>query len=123
MDSEESIIVTHDIMDNIEKDFKDEMGINLVIHMDPIDTRDESTQELKEQAFQILQKIDPILTFHDFRVVRGETHTNVLFDVVVPVKYEKTDSELKKIIGEEFKKYDSKINVVLEIDKNYNGGK
>jgi cation diffusion facilitator family transporter len=123
VDSEESIIVTHDIMDNIEKDFKDEMGINLVIHMDPIDTRDESTQELKEQAFQILQKIDPILTFHDFRVVRGETHTNVLFDVVVPVKYEKTDSELKKIIGEEFKKYDSKINVVLEIDKNYNGDK
>ena len=123
VDSEESIIVTHDIMDNIEKDFKEEMGINLVIHMDPIDTRDESTQELKEQAFQILQKIDPILTFHDFRVVRGETHTNVLFDVVVPVKYEKTDSELKKIIGEEFKKYDSKINVVLEIDKNYNGGK
>ena len=123
VDSEESIIVTHDIMDNIEKDFKEEMGINLVIHMDPIDTRDESTQELKEQAFQILQKIDPILTFHDFRVVRGETHTNVLFDVVVPVKYEKTDSELKKIIGEEFKMYDSKINVVLEIDKNYNGGK
>lgn len=123
VDSEESIIVTHDIMDNIEKDFKEEMGINLVIHMDPIDTRDESTQELKEQAFQILQKIDPILTFHDFRVVRGETHTNVLFDVVVPVKYGKTDSELKKIIGEEFKMYDSKINVVLEIDKNYNGGK
>ena len=123
VDSEESIIVTHDIMDNIEKDFKEDMGINLVIHMDPIDTRDESTQELKEQAFQILQKIDPILTFHDFRVVRGETHTNVLFDVVVPIKYEKTDSELKKIIGEEFKMYDSKINVVLEIDKNYNGGK
>ena len=48
---------------------------------------------------------------------------NVLFDVVVPVKYGKTDSELKKIIGEEFKMYDSKINVVLEIDKNYNGGK
>ena len=91
--------------------------------MDPIDTKDESTQELKEQAFKILQEIDSILTFHDFRVVRGETHTNVLFDVVVPIKYNKTDKELKKIIGEEFKKYDNKINVVLEIDRNYNGGK
>lgn len=123
VDSEESILVTHDVMDNIEHDFKEEMGINLVIHMDPIDTKDESTQELREEAFKILQKIDPILTFHDFRIVRGETHTNVLFDVVVPIKYGKTDSELKKIIGEEFKMYDSKINVVLEIDKNYNGGK
>lgn len=123
VDSEESILVTHDVMDNIEHDFKEEMGINLVIHMDPIDTKDESTQELREEAFKILQKIDPILTFHDFRIVRGETHTNVLFDVVVPIKYNKSDSELKKLIGDMFREYDSKINVVLEIDKNYNGGK
>ena len=122
VDSEESIIVTHDIMDNIEQDFKNQMNINLVIHMDPIDTKDENTKELKEQAFRILQTIDPNLTFHDFRVVRGETHTNVLFDVVVPVRYNITDGELKKIIAGEFKEFDNKINVVLEIDKNYNGG-
>ena len=121
VDSEESIIVTHDIMDNIEQDFKNQMNINLVIHMDPIDTKDENTKELKDQAFRILQTIDPNLTFHDFRVVRGETHTNVLFDVVVPIRYNISDNELKKIISSEFKEYDSKINVVLEIDKNYNG--
>ena len=62
VDSEESIIVTHDIMDNIEQDFKNEMNINLVIHMDPIDTKDENTLELKEQAFKILNEIDPLLT-------------------------------------------------------------
>ena len=103
VDSEESIIVTHDIMDNIEQDFKNEMNINLVIHMDPIDTKDENTLELKEQAFKILNEIDPLLTFHDFRVVRGETHTNVLFDVVVPIRYGTSDSELKKIIASKFK--------------------
>ena len=123
VDSEESILVTHDQMDNIEQDFREEMGINLVIHMDPIDTQDEIVQELKEEAFHILQKIDKNLNFHDFRIVKGETHTNVLFDVVVPIRYEKTDKELKELISSAFKEYDNKINTVLVIDHDYNGGK
>ena len=109
--------------DNIENDFRENLGINLVIHMDPIDTKDENTQELREEAFRILQSIDTKLNFHDFRVVKGETHTNVLFDVLVPVRYNKTDKELKTLIDQKFKEYDPKINTVLVIDHDYNGTK
>lgn len=123
VDSEENILVVHDEIDNIEQDFRENMGINLVIHMDPIDTKDENTQELREEAFHILQSIDPVLNFHDFRVVKGETHTNVLFDVLVPVRYKMTDKELKTLIDKKFKEYNSKINTVLVIDHDYNGSK
>lgn len=123
VDAEESILVTHDQIDNIEQDFREKLGINLVIHMDPIDTKDESTQELKEEAFRILQSIDMVLNFHDFRIVKGETHTNVLFDVVAPMRYKMSDKELKELISKEFKKYDNKINTVIVIDHDYNGGK
>ena len=115
--------MVHDEIDNIEQDFRENMGINLVIHMDPIDTKDENTQELREEAFHILQSIDPVLNFHDFRVVKGETHTNVLFDVLVPVRYKMTDKELKTLIDKKFKEYNSKINTVLVIDHDYNGSK
>lgn len=123
VDAEESILVTHDQIDNIEQDFREKLGINLVIHMDPIDTKDESTQELKEEAFRILQSIDIVLSFHDFRVVKGETHINVLFDVVTPMRYKMSDKELKELISKEFKKYNNKINTVIVIDHDYNGGK
>lgn len=123
VDSEENILVVHDQIDNIENDFRENLGINLVIHMDPIDTKDENTQELREEAFRILQSIDTELNFHDFRVVKGETHTNVLFDVLVPVRYKISDKDLKELINKKFKDYDSKINTVLVIDHDYNGGK
>lgn len=123
VDAKESISVTHDQIDNIEQDFREELGINLVIHMDPIDTTDESTQELREEAFRILQSIDTVLNFHDFRIVKGETHTNVLFDVVAPIRYKLSDKELKERISKEFKKFDEKINTIIVIDHDYNGGK
>ncbi len=122
VDSEGNILLIHDCIDNIEQDFREELGINLVIHMDPIDTKDENTQELREEAFRILQRIDPILKYHDFRVVKGNTHTNVLFDVLAPIRYNMTDKELKELIDKEFKKYDDKINTVLVIDRDYSGG-
>lgn len=123
VDCEENILVVHDQIDNIEHDFRENLGINLVIHMDPIDTKDENTQELKEEAFRIIQSIDPKLNFHDFRVVIGETHTNVLFDVLVPVRYPMADKDLKNLIDKKFKEYNPKINTVLVIDHDYNGGK
>lgn len=123
VDSCENILVIHDQIDNIESDFRENLGINLVIHMDPIDTKDENTQELREETFRILQSIDTKLNFHDFRVVTGETHTNVLFDVLVPIRYHIDDKDLKKLIDQKFKEYNPKINTVLVIDHDYNGGK
>ena len=79
-----NMLTSHDLIDNIERDFKEELGIETVIHIDPIITDDPYVNELKEQALRILRKIDMRITVHDFRVVTGPTHTNIIFDAVLP---------------------------------------
>lgn len=113
------IMLSHDIIDNIEKDFREELQIDLVIHMDPIDTTDELTLDLKAKTKELLKEIDPILSIHDFRVVHGVTHTNLLFDVVIPSKYKFTKAELKNLIKEKVKAFDDKLEVVIQVDQQY----
>ena len=90
MDVEQS----HEIIDRIERDAAKELGIFLVIHMDPVATDDEPTNRLREQVREMLTGISPEITMHDFRVVWGKTHSNVLFDVCVPFGFRYTDSAL-----------------------------
>ena len=78
------IIKAHDLMDNIEKDFKDELDIDLTVHMDPIVVGDKKIDELHGKVVNAIKKLDKDLTIHDFRVVEGISHTNILFDCVVP---------------------------------------
>ncbi len=78
------ILVSHDIIDNIEREVGHEMNLNLVIHMDPVVTDDERLNQLHAQVQQIVAGIDSNLSMHDFRAVFGPTHTNLVFDVVVP---------------------------------------
>ena len=79
-----NMLTSHDLIDNIERDFKEELGIETVIHIDPIITDDPYVNELRVQAVKILKKIDARLTLHDFRAVTGPTHTNIIFDAVLP---------------------------------------
>ena len=96
------IFELHDEIDNAEFELRDVIGCEPTIHMDPIDVNNEHLAELKEAVAKIIKEYDEVLTFHDFRMVPGETHTNLIFDVVVPAKYKKTNSqvneELKEII-------------------------
>lgn len=117
--SSADIMYSHDIIDNIERDFRRDVNIDLVIHMDPIDTTDPRTLELKEVVNQILADYDVNLTMHDFRVVHGVTHTNVLFDVVIPIKYSHSPQEVRESISEMIKKYDNKLQAVIQIDQMY----
>ncbi len=94
------IMAAHDMIDNIEKDIREEMRCLAIIHMDPVDTRDELTNETKEKVRELVRIIDGRLTIHDFRMVSGPTHTNVIFDVVVPFDLRMTDDEVKARIGE-----------------------
>lgn len=121
VDSTVDINVSHDIIDNIEHDFLQNDNINLVIHMDPIDLHNEETRVLKEKTFEILLNIDENLKFHDFRIVKGPTHTNIIFDVVVPIKFHMDSNRLKEIITNEFKKIDEKYNTVITIDQDLIG--
>jgi cation diffusion facilitator family transporter len=120
MDARINVLICHEIMDTIERDFANKFNIHLVVHLDPTVLDCEETNHLKELVRDILHDIDPIITFHDFRVVFGEKSKNVLFDVVVPPKYKYTDFELTEIIK-------NRINVagngnlyaVIVIDKSY----
>ena len=120
VDSQVDVLVSHDMIDNIEQEFRDEK-INLVIHMDPIDTTDQETVELRKKIGEIVHSIDENLNYHDFRMVKGFTHTNLIFDVVVPNKFKLTNEQLLNEIVVRVKEIDEKYNVVITFDNNYIG--
>lgn len=113
------ILESHDIIDNIERDFREQLNIDLVIHMDPIDITDQKTMEIKKVVMDIVTEYDSVLTIHDFRVVHGQTHTNVLFDVNVPIKFKATKAEIREYLTQKIKEYDEKLNPVIQIDQLY----
>lgn len=117
VDANVDITISHDIIDNIEHDFMDKLNINLVVHMDPVDLRCEETRQLKAITNDILGDISVDLRFHDFRIVKGPTHTNVIFDVVVPIGFRMKNDELKSLIDSKFKDIDKKYNTVITVDQ------
>ena len=120
MDAKIDVLVCHDIMDQIERDFKSELNIHLVVHLDPTILDSPEINELKEMVNDIICEIDRDLTFHDFRVVIGEENKNVLFDVVVPPEYKYSDEELEKIITDKITEISNgKIFTVLVVDHSY----
>lgn len=93
------VMIGHDIIDNIENDIKKEIGIDLTIHYDPIVVNDERVNELKEMTDNIVKNINPELSIHDFRVVDGPMHTNLIFDVVIPYGFKEVPNEIIKEIS------------------------
>ena len=112
------ILVSHDIIDNIEREVGHEMNLNLVIHMDPVVTDDERLNQLHAQVQQIVVGIDSDLSMHDFRAVFGPTHTNLVFDVVVPPGFSLSDSELSRRIEQQVQTLGSYF-CVITVDHNY----
>ena len=97
--SDENFLEIHDIIDNIEKEVFTKLNIFLTIHMDPIELNNDVVNQLRQQIKTILKKLDPRLTFHDFRMVSGKTHTNLIFDVVTPFDFKYNDEEIKQYIS------------------------
>lgn len=116
--AEGDILVMHDVIDNLEMKFRAELGCLTTIHMDPVVTTDERVTELKEKCVEIVKGIGDTLTLHDFRVVFGDTHTNMIFDVVVPYEFYLSDTETTKLIQEKvWDKIGKNYFVVITIDK------
>lgn len=113
------ILVLHDMIDNVEHRLKEELHCAAVIHMDPVCTKDEQTLELKQVVTGIVKEVDPILSIHDFRVVKGPTHTNLIFDMVVPFDFPISDVDLADQIQNKIWKYNPVYFAVIEIDKAY----
>ena len=119
IDSKMDIMKAHDMMDNIEKDFKDELGIALTIHMDPIVVGDPIVDALQAKVIQAIHKLDPELKIHDFRVVKGFSHTNILFDCIVPFEKEHSDESLKDYLMKEIIPEKEIYYYVIQIDRPY----
>ena len=110
----------HETIDDIERDILEKMNIFLVIHMDPIEMNDVKVLDKKELITNILDKLDPKASFHDFRVVSGEYHTNLIFDLVIPYSYTHDEEQvLLTRIMEETRKANSRLNCVITIENSY----
>ena len=112
-----SMILLHDTVDNLEKQLRKECGCEAVIHMDPVETSNVETNRLRAETRSILAELDTRLTLHDFRVVPGSTHTNLVFDVVVPFEFEMTDEAVKRAISERIHALEGNCYAVIEVDK------
>ena len=89
-----SVMTIHDTIDNIEQELHRKLGCEAVIHMDPIATDDSTTVVLRNKITELAHCIDPALSIHDFRMVPGPTHTNLIFDVVTPFGFRLEDAEV-----------------------------
>lgn len=117
MPAEEDIMISHDIVDNIERDLLEEMGIQLVIHLDPVIVGDERANDLKQVIEQEIGAVYPEVTLHDFRVVWGITHSNIVFDLAVPFSMQETDSEIMNRITALVTAIDETYRLVVRIDR------
>ena len=114
---EMDIMVIHDVIDIIEAEINKKFCCSSVIHMDPIAINDEFTLKTAYQIIRILSDIDSDISMHDFRMVKGNTHTNLIFDIVVPFKFRISDDDLNEMICLKVKDFDEKYNAVINIDK------
>lgn len=111
---------SHEIIDRIEREAAKELGIFLVIHMDPVEMKDERVLQVKDQVVQILNRLDPACSIHDFRLVHGEHQTNLIFDMVIPIDYdEKMRGELPVRLAEQIKKVDPRYECVITVEYDY----
>lgn len=120
--AEGDILKLHDAVDNIEHELKRELRCDAVIHMDPVVTMDEQVQELKEKTVSLVHAIDPKISIHDFRVIAGPTHVNLIFDVLVPFKYPMADQQLEEAIQEKVRTgLGETYFCAINVDKGYVG--
>lgn len=114
--AETDVLESHDVIDNIERELRQSMGLHLTIHMDPIVTSDLELDDLRAELSEILTAFERV-QYHDLRLVRGTTHTNVLFDLVVPFGYRLSDEELCRRVDDALKKNHPTYFTVITVDK------
>ena len=118
VDSSKDIFETHDHIDNIEREVKENMNIDLVLHMDPVKVNDPETELYRAKVVEAIHQIDPKWGFHDFRIVSGPTHVTLVFDLVIPFEEKYTQEEIEAMLLKHIQS-NKKIYLVLTIDHPY----
>ena len=119
VDAKQNVLEAHDTIDNIEKEIFEKMKIMTTIHLDPIETDNIQLNQYKTIVSKVLNEIDPELSFHDFRMVVGQTHTNLIFDVIISDKYRDKNQMLKEKIDAQLKLIDNKLETVITFDSQF----
>lgn len=111
---------SHEIIDRIEREASKELGLFLVIHMDPVEMKDTRVLSIRSQAVKTLRELDPDCSLHDFRVVHGEKQINLIFDLVIPIEYdEEKRQELPRQMAERMKDVDERYECVITVESDY----
>lgn len=116
LDAREDVLEAHELIDNIERDVTKKLRVELVIHYDPIVTDDAEVNEVRQRVEAIVTEIDPRLSFHDFRMVRGREHSNVIFDLVLPFDLRGQEPSLRARIGEALHAENPRYRTVITFD-------
>ena len=112
------MVELHDIIDNLERRIRREMGCIVTIHMDPVAIEDEEVAGLKAEVLSVIKGLDSHINMHDFRIIRGDTHTNLVFDIAVPFGYITSDDDICNAIQENVrKKLGKNYYTVIEVDR------
>lgn len=117
VDAKNDILVSHDLIDNIERDFNRDLGIHMVIHLDPVIVGDARTDALHCKVQSLVTALYPTVTIHDFRVIWGVTHSNIVFDAAVPFAVKDSDAVITQKLEAEIQKLDPDYRTVVTIDR------
>ena len=115
----ENVLELHDEIDNVENELREKLGCEAVIHMDPIVTDDGITEETRERVADLIHCIDDNINIHDFRMVSGPTHTNLIFDAVVPFGFRLSDEEVERKIKTAVRALDGNYYAVVKVERSY----
>lgn len=117
VDAKNDILVSHDLIDNIERDFSRDLGIHMVIHLDPVIVGDARTDALHCKVQSLVTALYPTVTIHDFRVIWGVTHSNIVFDAAVPFAVKDSDAIITQKLEAEIQKLNPDYRTVVTIDR------
>lgn len=115
--SNRDILETHDVIDHLEMELRERFQCDVTVHMDPIVIDNAVINALRSQVTKVVKGIDPHLTIHDFRMVDGPTHANLIFDVMAPYQFRMSDTELIETVQQKIKALDPRYFAVVQIDK------
>lgn len=117
--SDVDVSISHDIIDNIEKEIFENLGVLLVIHMDPLEVNTEKVNIIRESVLSVVKSINSEYSIHDFRLVESPSHTNLIFDLVIPYGHTQSREEIAGIVSKKIKELDSKYCCVITVEHSF----
>lgn len=117
VDGSRDIFETHDAVDNMEKELFEALGVHCIIHLDPVAVGNPEVDCLREKTLNLVQSVDGRLNIHDFRIVPGKTHCNLIFDIAAPFEMKMTDEELSRTVAEKIHREDGYYFAVITVDR------